>query len=43
MTLGNTTWKLHDVYFDPPSVDGTGSRRSASRPTTGAKPSCATA
>jgi hypothetical protein len=24
MTLGNTTWKLHDVYFDSPDQNGTG-------------------
>ena len=24
ITLGNTTWRLHDVYFDSPNPDGNG-------------------
>ena len=27
ITLGNTTWRLHDVYFDSPNPDGNGKWR----------------
>lgn len=43
MTLGNTTWKLHDVYFDTPNVDGTGKYAICEQADNRGQPSCATA